>query len=494
MRAAVHSDPVADPVVQAEGAVAEPEEIAPELQPRAAARHRPAWVKWTLLIGVLAAVAIAAALWRAHARNQVGYETVQVTRGTVQASITATGTLNPVVDVLVGSQVSGNIKALYADFNTKVTQGQLVAEIDPQIFQAQVDQAQAAVNAAHSAVLNAEAQVQKAHSDLAGTMANEKSSEAVKAKDEANALDADHQFQRQDSLFRAGIISQQDEETAKAARDAADAQVAADQAQIDAAKQNIVSAQAEVRVAEAQLGSAQAQRIQAQGSLDQAKVNLAHTRITAPVNGTVIARNMSVGQTVAASFQSPTIFEIAQDLTKMQVDTNVDESDVANISVGQTATFTVDAYPGATFRGRVAAVRKAPISVQNVVTYDAVIAVANPDLKLFPGMTANVRILTLKAVNTLMVPNAVLRLHPSAAVLARAGLPPAQPGRQVVYVMQDGKPEARPVGFGISDGKFTAVTSSGLREGDPVVVMFTTPATSAASSPVPGPGRRGPGF
>lgn len=456
-------------------------------------RGRP-WAKWATAIGAIIVLAIAVELWRAHVNNEIRYETVRVERGTVRASITATGTLNAVVDVLVGSQVSGNIKALYADFNTKVTKGQLVAEIDPQVFQTQVDQAQAAAGAVHSAVLTAEAQVQKSNSDLSGTMANEKNAEAVLAKDKANALNASNQYQRQDSLFQAGIISRQDEDLAKAAQGATVAQVAGDQAQIDAAKQTILSAQAEIRVVTSQLGSAQAQERQAQASLDQAKANLAHTQITAPVDGTVIARNMNVGQTVAASFQSPTIFEIAQDLTKMQLDTNVDESDVGNIAAGQAATFTVDAYPGTTFRGLVTAVRKAPINVQNVVTYDVVIAVSNPDLKLFPGMTANARILTLKADNTLKVQKAVLRVHPSPAVLAQAGLPPTQPGKQIVYVMQAGRPQARPVTFGISDGKFTAVKSGDLQEGDQVVVTFTTNTTPAASSAAPGASRRGPGF
>lgn len=479
----VYAEPVAPPPV-----------VPPPIFVRVHRRRN--YTKWALATGVVIALAVGVELWRVHSRNEIRFETVPVERGTVQESVTATGTLNAVVDVLVGSQVSGNIKALYADFNTKVTKGQLVAEIDPQVFQTQVDQAQAALGAAQSAVLTAEAQVQKSHSDLSGTMASEKSAEAVLAKDRATALSASNQYQRQDSLFKDGIISQQDEDTAKAAQDAAAAQVVADQAQIGAAKQTILSAQAEVRVVEAQLGSAQALGHQAHASLDQAKVNLAHTRITAPVDGTVIARDMNVGQTVAASFQTPTIFEIAQDLTKMQLDTNVDESDIGNIVAGQSATFTVDAYPGTTFRGLVTAVRKAPINAQNVVTYDVVIAVANPDLKLFPGMTANARILTLKVDNALKVQNAVLRVHPSPAVLAQAGLPPAQPGKQIVYVMQGGKPEARPVTFGISNGKFTAVTSGDLHEGDQVVVRFTTNAGSAASSPAPGASgaHHGPGF
>src|ERR1019366_2333009 len=316
---------------------------------RAHRRHN--WTKWALAIGLIIALAVVAELWQMHSQNAITYETVSLQRGLVQTSVTATGTLNAVVDVQVGSQVSGNIKALYADFNTKVTKGQLVALIDPQVFQTQVDQAQAAVASFHSAAITAEAQIQKAKADLAGTIASEKSVESGLAKDRATALNASNQFQRQDSLFKDGLISQQDHDLAKATVDAAEAQVAADQSQIEASKQTIESAQAQVNVAQAQLGSAQAQDRQAQASLEQAKLNLAHTQITAPVDGTVIARRMDVGQTVAASFAAPTIFEIAQDLTKMQLDTNVDESDIGNISTGQNATFTVDAYPGTTFSG-----------------------------------------------------------------------------------------------------------------------------------------------
>jgi HlyD family secretion protein len=468
----------------------------PPLPVKTPPRHN--WAKWALAAGIVLALAAALELWRMHSQNAIHYDTVSVERGPIQASVTATGTLNAVVDVQVGSQVSGNIKALYADFNTKVTKGQLVAEIDPQVFQTQVDQAQAALASVHSAAMTAAAQVQKAKSDLAGTMANEKSAESVLAKDRANALNASNQWQRQDIIFKDGIISQMDHDIAKAAVDAADAQVAADQSQIEASKQTIQSAQSQVSVTQNQLMSAQAQERQSRASLEQAKANLDHTKITAPVDGTVIARRMDVGQTVAASFSAPTIFEIAQDLTKMQLDTNVDESDIGNLSAGQRATFTVDAYPGTTFHGQVSAVRKAPINVQNVVTYDVVISVANPDLKLFPGMTANARILTARLDDALKVPNAVLRVHPSTEVLAKVGLPPAQAGKQQVYALPAGKLKAVPVTFGLSDGKSTAVTSGDLQVGEQVVVRFTTatstPAAGATSAPGASVGRRSPGF
>ena len=362
-----------------------------------------------LAIGIVAVLGMSVELRRMHTQNAVGYDTVAVERGLIQASVTATGTLNAVVDVQVGSQVSGNIKGLFADFNTKVTKGQLVALIDPEAFQAQVDQAQAALGSVHSASTTLQAQVIKANGDVAGAIASEKGVESIGAKDRANELNAKTQWQRADSLFSGGLIAQQGRDSANATYDAAQGQVAADQSQIEAAKQTIQSSQAQVQVVRSQLSSGRAQERQAQAVLDQAKINLAHTRITSPVDGTVIAHRMDVGQTVAASFAAPAIFEIAQDLTKMQLDTNVDESDIGNITAGQTATFTVDAYPGTTFRGQVTNVRKAPINAQNVVTYDVVIAVSNPDLKLFPGMTANAKILTAKLDDSLKVPNAVLR-------------------------------------------------------------------------------------
>ena len=460
--------------------------------------HRYNWTRWALAIGLIIALAVIGELWRMHSQNAITYETVPLERGLVQASVTATGTVNAVVDVQVGSQVSGNIKALYADFNTKVTKGQLVGLIDPEVFQAQVDQSQAALGSAQSAVMAAAAQVQKANSDLSGTVASEKSAESALAKDRATALNARNQWTRVDELFKQGIMSRQDDDAAKATTDADDAQVAADQDQIALSKQTIQSAQDQVSATQAQLGSAKDQQLQANAVLAQAKINLAHTRITAPVDGTVIARRMDVGQTAAASFAAPTVFEIAQDLTKMQLDTNVDESDVGNIKAGQIATFTVDAYPATTFQGRVTDVRKAPIITQNVVTYDVVIAVSNPDLKLFPGMTANARILTTKADDTFKVPNAVLRLHPSAAVLKQVGLSASPAGKQQIYVLQNGKLKAVPVTFGISDGQSTAVTSGDLQTGEQVVVRFSTgavaPTTSATSPSATSPTRRVPGL
>jgi HlyD family secretion protein len=465
---------------------------AEEAGPPPSKKRWPKWAKWALAIGLVAAAGLGVERWIASSRAAIRYDTVALDRGPVQSSVTATGTLNAVINVLVSSQVSGNIKALYADWNSKVKKGQLVALIDPQIFQTQVDQAQATVNSAHAAALTAAAQVERARADLAGAAAAQKAAESAVARDRANELNAQAQWQRIDELFRDGIVSQTDHDASKAAYDASVAQVAADQAQVDAARQSVQSAQAQVRVAESQMVSAQAQERQARAALQQAQVNLDHTRILAPVDGTVVARRMDVGQTVAATLNPPIIFEIAQDLTKMQVDTNVDESDIGNVRVGQQANFTVDAYPGTTFRGKVMDVRKAPITTQNVVTYDVVIGVSNPDLKLFPGMTANARILTRRVDDTIRVPNAVLRLKPSAEVLEKLGLPTPQAGKPEVYVAAAGKLKAVPVTYGISDGRYTAIVSGDVRPGDRVVSRFIT-AKSAAGSSQPG-AMRGPRF
>jgi len=440
------------------------------------------WMKRGIVAALAVALCLGIALWRARLSNAIIYETVPVERGSIQAKVTATGNLNAVVDVLVSSQVSGNIQALYADWNSRVRKGQLVALIDPEIFQAQVDQATATLRSAHAAVLSAQAQLEKAKSDWTAASAAEKNAEAIAAKDLANEANAKSQWLRSDELFRDEVISQQDHDTAKANYEASQAQVTADRAQIDAAIQNIQSAQASVEVAQSQVSTAQAQERQAQAVLRQAKINLDHCQIYAPVDGTVIARRMDIGQTVAATLNPPTIFEIAQDLTKMQVDTNVDESDVGSIAKGQKATFIVDSYPGTTFNGIVADIRKAPIITQNVVTYDVVITVDNIDLKLFPGMTANVIILTAKLDDTLKVPNSVLRFRPSAAVLKKAGLPPAQPDKPQVYLLAGGKITALPVKFGLSDGKYTALSSGRLQAGSLIVVRATLNDTASSST------------
>ncbi len=428
-----------------------------------------------------------AALWFFLARGHAAaYQTATVERGNLQASISATGNCNPVVTVQVGSQVSGDIKALYADFNTKVKKGQLVAEIDPQPFQARVDQAKAFLDSAQTAVASAQAQMAKADADSASARASVANQKAAIAKAKAAADDARKKMGTQKTLFQDGIVAKQDYDTAQSTYDQAAAEQDAANAQLDAANHQVQSAQATYQLAKTQLASAQAQVAQAQASLAQAQLDLDHTKIVAPVDGTVIARQMDVGQTVAASFQAPTIFQIAQDLTKMQVDTNVDEADVGQVKMGQSVHFTVDAYPGNTFLGTVTQIRQAPINVQNVITYDVVVGVPNPDLKLFPGMTANVKILTNEVDGALKIPNAALRFRPAnlpaPTSVHAAGRKQQTAGATVWVLGTDGKPRPVRVTLGITDGLYTAMTAGDLKPGDKVITASLA-KTASASAP-----------
>ena len=354
------------------------------------------------------------------------YVTAAVTQGDVIRSIVATGTVNPVTTVQVGSYVSGTIQSLSCDYNTKVTAGQLCAKVDPRPYQVIYDQA--AANLA-----SAEAQLQKDQANLTYTKLN---------------------YDRDAGLQKKGVVSQDALDSDKSAFDQATAQVSVDEATIK----------------------------QKQAALDAAKVNLDYTDIVSPVDGTVVSRSIDVGQTVAASFQTPTLFLIAKDLTQMQVDTNVSESDVGAAKVGQKAVFTVEAYPEKTFEGDVAQVRQAPITVQNVVTYDVVINVNNPDFLLLPGMTANARIISDEHDKVLRVPVQALRfsLHEHKAAAAPEG---GKPHEQRVYVLRDGKPERVAVKVGISDGTNTEISGESITVDDQVIVNEAKPADGKNTTP-----------
>jgi HlyD family secretion protein len=460
--------------------------------PRLTAPAPPAragkWRRW--LLGGAAAAVLSAVSVHTYVQHsgKAEYLTARVDRGDIESTISATGSCNAVVTVQVGSQVSGNIIALNADFNTKVQRGQLVARIDPAPFQAKVDQAQANADSAKTSVVTARATIQKAESDIASAQANVATQKANLIHAQSAVSDAKTKLDRRADLFRQGIISQEDRDTAQATYDQAVASLDAGQAQLNAAQSGVASAQAQREVAQTQLASAQALVKQLSAALQQAQLDLGHTEIRAPVDGTVVSRNMDVGQTVAASFQAPTIFLIAQDLTKMQVDTNVDESDVGRVRLGQQANFSVDAYPGTVFPGVVAQIRQAPINVQNVITYDVVVQVSNQDLKLFPGMTANVKILADRASGVLRVPNAALRFRPASGTPAMSakGAPGQRPRgqaaqQQTIYVLDNrNRPQPVRVKLGIGDGSYVAVTSGDLTEGQQVVV-----GTKSASSAQP---------
>ncbi len=404
-------------------------------------------VLWIVVILVIAAGVFGYGYYSRSKEGLAAYRTVRVERGNISACVTANGTVNAVITVIVGSQVSGTIQKLYADYNTQVKTGQLIAQIDPAIFQAQVSQAKARLENARAMHLNAQADVATARSNVEAGKAN-----VLKAK--VSVEDTKRNLKRSIELFGKNLISASDRDTAQtnydsavALQGAAEAQLKANEAQLESAKAKMEAARAGVKQGEA--------------DLELAQVNLDHTRITAPVNGTVISRNVDVGQTVAASLQAPTLFTIAQDLTQMQVDTNVSEADIGRVAVGQDATFTVDAFPQTTFRGKVTEIRNAPLTIQNVVTYDVVIQVRNPDLKLRPGMTANASILVGHKENVLKIPNAALRFRPEfakkEAVTAKGaqaavpGAPPA-PARRSLPT-----PEALKTRLNLSSNQETAI-------------------------------------
>src|ERR1700687_4717568 len=324
---------------------------------------------WLIVGTEVVGIAIFAA-FRFKGSEQPKYFTAKVDRGGISQVVEATGTINAVTTVQVGSQVSGTISRLNADFNAQVKKGQVVAQIDPSLFQGSLLQAKA---------------------DLANAKANVVASQANLEKAQASALQARADYERTAGLAKEGVMSQQQLDLAKATADS-------DDAAVSAAKATITQAVAQVQ--------------QKQAAVTVAQTNLDYTTIHAPIDGTVIARSVDVGQTVAASLQAPTLFTIAQDLTKMQVYASTDESDVGVIHTGQIVSFKVDAFPKDTFTGRVSQVRLNATTVQNVVTYNTIIDFDNPDLKLFPGMTAYITIPVANATNVLRVPNGALGYKP----------------------------------------------------------------------------------
>lgn len=343
------------------------------------------------------------------------YRTARVEQGPLTAAVSATGNVNAVTTVQVGSQVSGQIKELSADFNTLVKKNQIIARIDPEIFEAKVNQARADVASAQAAVMNQEAQVQKARADVENARAVLAEAKANTAKAQVTVVDARRDFDRKTELFRRELIAKSDLDSSQAAHDSALALVDAAKAKEQSLAAGIQSALAQLRVTDAQLQAARAQVDQKKAALVQAQVDLDHTTIRAPVNGVVVSRAVDVGQTVAASLQAPTLFTIAEDLTKMQVEVSVDEADIGRIKLEDRSSFTVDSFPGQTFTGLVVQIRKAALVVQNVVTYTVVVAVDNPGGRLLPGMTANVKMIVAEKPSVLKVPNSALRFRPAGS-------------------------------------------------------------------------------
>jgi HlyD family secretion protein len=366
--------------------------------------------RWLALVVVAALAAAGYYGWKQHEQSKaaVEYRSALVVRGAITASVSASGTLNPVTSVQVGSQVSGQLKEVLVDYNTEVREGQVIARIDPETFEYRVRQSQADVDAARAQVLTAQANVSAAR--------------AAVSRAEVNLAENKRDLDRKQQLVERSFISSAELEKARAT--------------YNAGVEDLRSARAQQQVAEAQARSAQAAVKQREAQLSQSRVDLERTTIRAPVDGIVIKRSVDAGQTVAASLQAPELFIIARNLRDMQVDTSVDEAEIGKIRPGQRASFTVDSFPGRHFTGEVVQVRKAAVTVQNVVTYTVVVSAENPDLSLIPGMTANVRITTDTRDSVLKVPNAALRFRPpdfqepaaAGSTAPTAAAPGASPG------------------------------------------------------------------
>ena len=543
------------------------------------------------VVGLVVALVALAGFWFYGDRaNAAEYMTARVERGNLRNTVTATGTLQAVTTVQVGSQASGTISALYADFNSTVKKGQVVAQLDPSVMQAQVQQARANLQQAEAQLQSARAAVSQSHAGVAqsragitdarakalaaGTttqnqQAGVSAAEANVAVLKAQMDDAASFLRQEQTLLQSGVIAQREFETAQTAYKTAEARYNQAVAQLRMAQLSAQSAsgagqtqaaaaveqaqaqaqqsQGQVVGAQAQVQNAAAQVQQARAALQLSELNLSHTTITSPIDGVVVSRDVNVGQTVAASLSAPTLFTIAQDLTQMQVIANIDQADIGLVEQAKSVSFTVDAFPSEEFKGAIQQMRLNPVNVQNVVTYNVVIDVSNPEQKLKPGMTANLTVTIDERNDVLKVPNSALRFTPQTtdAAQTRSGngnggqrrqrqnadgtqqngaaqqgdsanaqqqgdgsnaqnnaraqfarpTEPVLPGqmRRVWVMGADGRPQARRIKIGLSDGSSTEVVEGDLREGD-VVVTGQNVAASSTSSRAQNSNQTAPGF
>lgn len=506
-----------------------------------------------LIVGCAGLLAMAGLYFWGSSGTATQYMTARVERGDLRNTVTATGTLQAVTTVQVGSQASGTISALYADFNSKVKKGQVIAQLDPSTTQAQVQQARANLDQARAALMQARSGVAQSRAGVSDAQARDMAAKSTSLNQQAGVTgaqanvtvlkaemdDAQSLLRQQQSLVDAGVVARRDFEVAQTGFKTAEARYNQALAQLNQAKLSeqssssagIAQSQAQVQQAQAQVGTSQAsvanaeaQVQQAEAALHLAEINLTHTTIASPIDGIVVSRDVSVGQTVAASLSAPTLFTIANDLTQMQVIANIDQADIGLVEQAKEANFTVDAFPGNGFKGTIEQIRINPQTVQNVVTYNVVINVDNPEQKLKPGMTANLVLTIDKRDNVLKVPNAALRFAPQRSTdqssrtvsgnsnqgarrraaqsdggasgqgatqsgnsggdnFAPASAPVLPGQTRRVWVMgPDGQPQPRRIKVGLSDGASTEVVDGDLKEGDVVVTGQTLAGSSSSQA------------
>ncbi len=491
--------------------------------------------------GGVAVLSLAAFYFWGGQSSAAQYLTARVERGNLRNTVTATGTLQAVTTVQVGSQASGTISALLADYNSIVKKGQVIAQLDPSVSKAQVDQARANLQQAQASLQQARAAVTNSRAGVSDAQARQQAASSTTQNNQAGVVaaranlavlkaqqdDAVSFLKQQETLVKGGVLPQRELDVAKTAYVTAQAKYDQGVAQLNQAmlseqmaansgmaqsRAQVQQSQAGVQQSQAQVQAAAAQVQQAAAALQLAEVNLAHTTITSPIDGIVVSRDVNVGQTVAASLSAPTLFTIANDLTKMQVIANIDQADIGLVENAKSVKFSVDAFPGKDFDGKIQEMRLNPQTVQNVVTYNVVIDVDNPEQKLKPGMTANLTVTIDERNNVLKVSNAALRFVPQDTGTQRTGggngnwqgrrqsngdgaarsgngdvqfAPPTAPvlagQTRIVWVMgKDSKPERRRIKVGLTDGAATEVVEGNLVEGEMVITGQTL--SSAAKS------------
>jgi HlyD family secretion protein len=447
-----------------------------------------------MLTTVLAITAITAgtfyyvAQWTG-APAETPYRLARADEGQIVATVSASGTINPTTTVIVGSQLSGQVVQLLADYNSTVTAGQVVARLNSDQIRARVDAALADLEQSRAMKLVQEAQIERVRAETGKARAAEAEMEAQVARNEALLADAERTYRRQSELHARGFVAVAAHDTARTTRDAQKAALQSVEAQLDSARSQRAGLAADLRVAQAQLVASAAQIAQREATVRQIVVDLKNTEIRSPVSGVVVQRQVELGQTVAAALQSPTLFVVAEDLREMEISANIDEADVGRIKPDQRALFTVTAFPGRTFEGAVKQVRLGSQTVQNVVIYTAIISIENPDLGLLPGMTASLRIETDRRDGVVRVPSAALRWRPpttgeaSGAPSSRQqeAVAPREPSDaqterggtaplgQVFVVGPDGKPQGITVRIGATEGSATEIVS-GLERGREVII------------------------
>ena len=398
------------------------------------------------------------------------------------SAIKATGTLEAVKTVDISSQLSGRIADVFVDFNDAVKAGQVIARLDPDIYIARVNEARAALNVAKATEELQRAAIQRAEATLESAMAARKMEDAQLAAAQAREDEAERQYQRYSKLLHVGGASVQDMTQARTRRDVGMASVRAAEEQINLKIAAVKIARAEVSMANDSLANATAVVEQKRAAVDQAEADRDRTEIRSPIDGVVIKRDVNPGQTVAVSLEAKTLFKIAQDLRDMQVSGKIDEADIGRLKVGQTASFTVDAYPDRTFSGHVLQIRKAAETKQNVVTYTAIISAPNPQLLLFPGMTALVRIIVSDTGAILKIPNQALRFRPhggSGAELSAKSALSLRRSATVWALGGNGRPMPVTVSLGASDESSTELAGGRLKEGERLIVGVATPQSRA---------------